>query len=121
MSISIDPTTLAVLRGAFVSVAHDMSRLLCRTSQSYITAVLRDHHTGVYDASGRLIASSLTLPALAGTGRFQAKLVVEKFKGINPQLPADDIAETALGIERHSVRQLLALLVRKRAKQRQIA
>src|SRR5512142_1276018 len=79
-SIQIDPTTLAVLRGAFVSIAHDMSRLLCRTSQSYLTAVLRDHHTGIYDASGRLIASSLTLPALAGTGRFQAKLVVDKFK-----------------------------------------
>lgn len=78
---NIDPTTLAVLRGAFVSIAHDMSRLLCRTSQSYITAILRDHHTGVYDVSGRLIASSLTLPALAGTGRFQAKLVSEKYKG----------------------------------------
>lgn len=79
--MNIDPTTLAVLRGAFVSIAHDMSGLLCRTSQSHLTAVLRDHHTGVYDAGGRLIASSFTLPALAGTGRFQAKLVVEKYKG----------------------------------------
>ncbi|MDP2645115.1 MAG: hydantoinase B/oxoprolinase family protein [Desulfobacterales bacterium] len=86
--LSIDPTTLAVLRGAFVSIAHDMSRLICRTSQSHLTAVLRDHHTGVYDASGQLIASSLTLPALAGTGRFQARLVVEKFK--NDIYPGDE-------------------------------
>src|SRR5574340_734708 len=65
-----------------------MSRLLCRTSQSYLTAVLRDHHTGIYDAGGRLIASSLTLPALAGTGRFQAKLVVDKYK--NNIYPGDE-------------------------------
>lgn len=80
-SANIDPTTLAVLRGAFVSITRDMSDLLSRTSQSYITAVVRDYHMGIYDAPGRLIASSLTLPALAGTGRFQAKLVVDKFKG----------------------------------------
>lgn len=37
--------------------------------------------------------------------------VIEKFRGINPQLPADAIAEAALDVERHSVRQLLGLLV----------
>lgn len=77
---TVDPTTLAVLRGAFVSIAQDMSRLLIRTSQNFITAELRDHHTGVYDARGRVIASSFTLPSLAGAGRFQAQLVAEKFK-----------------------------------------
>ena len=77
----IDPTTLAVMRDAFVSIAHDMSRLLIRTSGNYITAELRDHHTGVYDRSGRVIASSFTLPALAGAGRLQAQLVAEMYKG----------------------------------------
>ncbi|MCL5958267.1 MAG: hydantoinase B/oxoprolinase family protein, partial [Chloroflexi bacterium] len=77
---NVDPTTLAVLQGAFVSIAHDMSRLLIRTSQNFITAELRDHHTGVYDARGRVLASSLTLPALAGAGRLQAQLAAEKFK-----------------------------------------
>src|SRR6185295_5170014 len=33
-----------------------------------------------------------------------AKGVVEKFRGINPQLPVDAIADTAYHIERHSVR-----------------
>jgi 2-methylcitrate dehydratase PrpD len=37
--------------------------------------------------------------------------VIAKFRGINPQLPVDDIAGIALGIERHSVKQLLGLLV----------
>ncbi len=52
----IDPTTLAVLRDAFVSIAHDMSQLLIRTSGNYITSQLRDHNTGVYDREGRVIA-----------------------------------------------------------------
>jgi len=47
--------------------------------------------------------------------------IVEKFRGINPQLPVDAIAETALNIERHTVKQLLALLAGKRARQLQTA
>jgi 2-methylcitrate dehydratase PrpD len=37
--------------------------------------------------------------------------VIAKFRGINPQLPVEEIADAALGVERHSVKQLLALLV----------
>jgi 2-methylcitrate dehydratase len=47
--------------------------------------------------------------------------IVEKFRGINPQLPADAIAETVLNIEHHTVREVLALLAGKRAKQLQTA
>ena len=43
--------------------------------------------------------------------------IIDKFRGINPQLPADAIAETVLNIERHTVKQLLALLASKRARQ----
>ena len=43
--------------------------------------------------------------------------VIAKFRGINPQLPVDDIADAALNIERHSVKQLLGLLSRSRQKQ----
>ena len=50
-----------------------------------------------------------------------AKGVVEKFRSINPQLPADDIAGAAFDIERRSVKQLLALLSGARAKQLQSA
>jgi len=50
-----------------------------------------------------------------------AKGVVEKFRGINPRLPADDIAGVAFDIERRSVKQLLALLSGARAKQLQSA
>lgn len=47
--------------------------------------------------------------------------VIGKFRGINPQLPVDAIAEAALDIERRSVRQLLALLAGKKAKHLQTA
>lgn len=38
--------------------------------------------------------------------------IARKFHGINPELPADQIAAVALDIEQHSVRELLALLHR---------
>ncbi len=41
-----------------------------------------------------------------------AKGITEKFRGINPQLPADKIAAVALDIEQHHVRELLALMQR---------
>lgn len=50
-----------------------------------------------------------------------AQGVAEKFEGINPQLPVDAIANTALNIERHSVKELLALLAGQRAKRLQTA
>jgi 2-methylcitrate dehydratase PrpD len=47
--------------------------------------------------------------------------VIEKFRGINPQLPVDAIADTVLHMERHTVKELLALLAGKRARQLQTA
>jgi len=46
-----------------------------------------------------------------------AKGVIEKFRGINPHLPVDRIADAALDIEGHSVTELLALLAAPVAKQ----
>jgi hypothetical protein len=43
---------------------------------------------------------------------------VEKFRGINPRLPVDDIAEAAFDIERRSPHDLLRLLAG--AKDRQL-
>jgi 2-methylcitrate dehydratase PrpD len=50
-----------------------------------------------------------------------AKGVVEKFRGINPQLPVDDIAGAVFHIEQRSVKQVLTLLSGTRAKQLQTA
>jgi 2-methylcitrate dehydratase PrpD len=40
--------------------------------------------------------------------------ITEKFRGINPHLDTDAIAACALAIEKHSARELLDLLTRKR-------
>jgi 2-methylcitrate dehydratase PrpD len=50
-----------------------------------------------------------------------AQGIIEKFRGINPQLPVDAIAEVALNIEEHSIRELLGLLAAARSKQLQTA
>jgi len=50
-----------------------------------------------------------------------AQGVVEKFRGINPQLPVDAIAEMALDVERHSIKKLLNLVAGKKARQLQSA
>jgi 2-methylcitrate dehydratase PrpD len=42
------------------------------------------------------------------------KGITEKFRGINPDLPADEIAAVALDIEHHTVRELLGLLYKAR-------
>lgn len=47
--------------------------------------------------------------------------VVEKFRGLHPQLPVDEIAAVALGVERHRVRDLLALLAPRESRQRALA
>ena len=44
-----------------------------------------------------------------------AKGIAAKFRGINPDLPTDQIATVALDIEHHTVRKLLDLLQRPRA------
>ncbi len=50
-----------------------------------------------------------------------ARGVVEKFRGINPQLPADAIAEAAFDIERRPLRELLGLLAGAKTQQRKTA
>lgn len=50
-----------------------------------------------------------------------AQGIIEKFRGINPQLPVDAIADIALNVERHPVRELLDLLASAKVKQLQTA
>jgi 2-methylcitrate dehydratase PrpD len=49
-------------------------------------------------------------PSGSPSAPIDARGITEKFRGINPQLPVDEIAAVALNIERNSVRDLLALL-----------
>ena len=67
--------------------------------------------------TGKWVRVDVLDPPARPPTRSDAKGVIEKFRGINPQLPVDAIAETVLNIERHTVKQLLALLASKRARQ----
>ena len=51
-------------------------------------------------------------PTGSPSSPIDARGVTEKFRGINAGLPVDRIAETALAIEDHTVKELLALLVK---------
>jgi len=51
-------------------------------------------------------------PTGSPSSPIDARGVTEKFRGINADLPVDRIARTALAIEKHPVKALLALLVK---------
>ena len=50
-----------------------------------------------------------------------AQGIIEKFRGINPQLPVDEIADAVLNIEKRSVKEVLGLLAGAKRKERQTA
>jgi 2-methylcitrate dehydratase PrpD len=54
-------------------------------------------------------------PTGSPSSPIDARGVTEKFRGINADLPVDRIAQTALAIENHSVKELLGLLVKRPA------
>jgi len=49
-------------------------------------------------------------PTGSPTSPIDAQGLIDKFRGINPQLPVERIAQTAYAIERHTARGFLALL-----------
>jgi 2-methylcitrate dehydratase PrpD len=62
------------------------------------------------EANGDWVRVDIHDPTGSPASPIDAGGLLEKFRGINPQLPVDAIADTALGIERHTVRELLGLL-----------
>jgi 2-methylcitrate dehydratase PrpD len=62
------------------------------------------------EVNGEWIRVQVNDPSGSPASPLDAEGIVGKFRGINPGLPADAIAEAALDIERHGVRRLLSLL-----------
>jgi 2-methylcitrate dehydratase PrpD len=73
------------------------------------------------EEQGKWVRVDVLDPTGSDANPIGAQGVVDKFKGINPGLQADAIADAAFDIERRSVKELLALLAGKRAKQLQTA
>ena len=59
---------------------------------------------------GQWVRVDVLDPLGSAANPVDARGVVEKFRGINPKLPVDAIAEVALAIEGHTVRDLLGLV-----------
>ena len=64
------------------------------------------------ERNGRWERVDVLNPTGSVSSPIDAQGITRKFRGINPDLPADKIAAVALDIEHHSVRELLALLHR---------
>jgi 2-methylcitrate dehydratase PrpD len=64
------------------------------------------------ESRGEWVRADVANPTGSKYVPIDARGITEKFRGINPALPTDRIAEVALHIESHSVRKLLALLAR---------
>ncbi len=68
---------------------------------------------------GEWVREDVLNPSGSPSAPIDAKGITEKFRGINPHLPVDQIAAVALAIERHRARDLLALLASQRARQKE--
>jgi 2-methylcitrate dehydratase PrpD len=62
------------------------------------------------ETNGEEVRVDVLDPSGSTAAPIDARGITEKFRGINPQLPVDDIAAIALNIEKHPVKELLALL-----------
>ena len=65
------------------------------------------------ESRGEWVRADIADPTGSPAAPIDARGITDKFRGINPGLPVDKIAEAALDIEHHSVRELLALLAKR--------
>ncbi|HUP93329.1 MAG TPA: MmgE/PrpD family protein [Burkholderiales bacterium] len=65
------------------------------------------------EANGDWIQVDILDPSGSPAAPIDARGITEKFRALNPQLPVDKIAETALSIEKYPIKDLLDLLVKK--------
>ncbi|WP_420394330.1 hydantoinase B/oxoprolinase family protein [Acuticoccus sp.] len=78
--MSLDPVTLAVLKGRFEQIADEMDATLFRSAFNPIIAEAHDASHGLYDASTgeTLVQGKSGLPIFVGVMAFAVKAVIEK-------------------------------------------
>jgi 2-methylcitrate dehydratase PrpD len=62
------------------------------------------------EANGEWVRVDVLDPSGSPAAPLDARGITEKFRGINPALPVDDIAAAAFAIEQRGIRRLLKLL-----------
>ena len=82
MSTSIDPVTLAVLKGRLEQIADEMDATLYRSAFNPIIAEARDACHGLYHAEtgATLVQGTTGLPIFVGAMAFAVKAVIDKVK-----------------------------------------
>src|SRR3569833_362232 len=77
----LDPVTKSVIWNKFLSISREMSTIIERSSQNFVTAELHDFCVGLFDTAGRSIAHYVGLPGQIGAGSLQVKALIKKFVG----------------------------------------
>ena len=75
----LDPVTRSVIWNKFLSISREMSTIIERSSQNFVTAELHDFCVGLFDATGRSIAHYVGLPGQIGAGSLQVKALIARF------------------------------------------
>lgn len=78
--MSLDPVTLAILKGRFEQIADEMDATLFRSAFNPIIAEAHDASHGIYDAlTGDTLAQGKSgLPIFVGVMAFAVKAVIDK-------------------------------------------
>jgi len=84
MSQSVDAVTLEVVRGALTGIAEEMNAALVRSSYSPNIKERRDCSCGIFDAQGRMLAQSESMPVHLGAMPFSVMAALEKFPKPDP-------------------------------------
>ena len=89
--MSLDPVTLAVLKGRLEQIADEMDATLFRAAFNPTIAEAHDACHGIYDrATGAtLIQGKSGLPIFVGVMAFGVKAVIDKFHGANAPVDGD--------------------------------
>ncbi len=89
--MSLDPVTLAVLRGRLEQIADEMDATLYRSAFNPIIAEARDACHGLYhrDTGDTLVQGTRGLPIFVGAMAFAVKAVIDKVKGQGGLSPGD--------------------------------
>jgi N-methylhydantoinase B len=75
----VDPITLEVIRAGLMSIVHEMSITMDRTSYSTIIREVHDYSCVLFDSHGRLIAQAEGIPIFNGSMNFVIDAVLDRY------------------------------------------
>ena len=84
----VDPITLEVVRAGLMSIVHEMSITMDRTSYSTIIREVHDYSCVLFDSYGRLIAQAEGIPVFNGSMNFVIDAVLDRYP-VSEMKPGD--------------------------------